>query len=303
MFATRTSLSFRRPSPRPTSSTPPVEVIARIMGLSMNAPKSAPASVRPPCTRRIDPAESSTPHPKTEANESEATKSRALLGASSRKSPEIPSCKEPRNVSGPTQKSRLVVTNARLTGLPPFEKRRSKASPKRFSRPSILRSSPTTSPKITLTRGTSGLSKRKKLWIPTSTVTSPRACVAVWRIPSGSLAPTSVPMPAPTSTARVFIRVPSPNTRVSVGQHGALCSAGERGRTPDVQSQTRSVAIHRGAWKGYSRKLNFAFTEFSEVGPRTWRLLSGGRHGRGAAQGEPFLRGQDDRRVRTLHPP
>src|SRR5829696_917080 len=55
--------------------------------------------------------------------------------------------------------------------------------------------------------------------------------------------------------------------------------------------------------KGNSRKLNFRFTEFSEVGPGTWRLLSGGRHGRGAAQGEPFLRGQDDRRMRTLHPP
>jgi hypothetical protein len=50
--------------------------------------------------------------------------------------------------------------------------------------------------------------------------------MAVWRIRSGSLAPTSVPMLAPTSTAKVFIRVPSPNTRLSVGQDCVMRSAG-----------------------------------------------------------------------------
>jgi hypothetical protein len=80
-FATLMSLSSRRPSPRPRSSTPPVEVIASIMGSLMKDPKSAPASVRLPCTPSTDPAERSTPHPSTEAKESEATKSSALLRA------------------------------------------------------------------------------------------------------------------------------------------------------------------------------------------------------------------------------
>src|SRR5215208_2167387 len=57
---------------------------------------------------------------------------------------------------------------------------------------------------------------------------------------------------------------------------------------------------------GQSRKVNsanFALTEFSEVRPQETRLLSGGRHRRGAAQRQLFLRGHDDRRVCTLHSP
>src|SRR5215204_2130767 len=44
-------------------------------------------------------------------------------------------------------------------------------------------------------------------------------------------------------------------------------------------------------------------TEFSEVRPQEWGLRSGERHRSGAAQGKSPLRGQDDRRVRTLYPP
>src|SRR5215208_469503 len=44
-------------------------------------------------------------------------------------------------------------------------------------------------------------------------------------------------------------------------------------------------------------------TEFSEVRPQEWGLRSGERHRCGAAQGKSPLRGQDDRRVRTLYPP
>src|ERR671910_225227 len=40
-----------------------------------------------------------------------------------------------------------------------------------------------------------------------------------------------------------------------------------------------------------------------EVRPEESRLLSGERHRLGAAQGQSLLRGQDDRRVRRLHPP
>jgi hypothetical protein len=43
--------------------------------------------------------------------------------------------------------------------------------------------------------------------------------------------------------------------------------------------------------------------EFSEVRPQESRLLSGGRHRRGVAQQQLLLRGKDDRRVHTLHPP
>src|SRR5215208_626359 len=68
---------------------------------------------------------------------------------------------------------------------------------------------------------------------------------------------------------------------------------------PDDMSVPSPAVL--GIWAG--AMLNFAITEFSEVGPRAWPLLSGGRHRRGPAQGEPFLRGQDDRRVRALHPP
>src|SRR5215213_11004229 len=48
---------------------------------------------------------------------------------------------------------------------------------------------------------------------------------------------------------------------------------------------------------------NLLETEFSEVRLEEWGLLSGERHRRGAAQGKSPLRGQDDRRVRTLYPP
>src|SRR5215208_172952 len=42
---------------------------------------------------------------------------------------------------------------------------------------------------------------------------------------------------------------------------------------------------------------------FSEGRPQEACLLSGGRHRRGAAQRKLLLGGQDDRRVRALHPP
>src|SRR5215217_9003768 len=61
------------------------------------------------------------------------------------------------------------------------------------------------------------------------------------------------------------------------------------------------ASIHWSTWKWNSA--NFRFTAFAEVRPRGLRLLSGGWHRRGAAQGELLLRGHDDRRVRTLHPP
>src|SRR5215212_9117922 len=59
----------------------------------------------------------------------------------------------------------------------------------------------------------------------------------------------------------------------------------------------------QNAWKVNSQKLDFRFTEFSEGRPQETRLLSGGRHRRGAAQRQLFLRGHDDRRVCTLHSP
>src|SRR5215211_4612638 len=59
--------------------------------------------------------------------------------------------------------------------------------------------------------------------------------------------------------------------------------------------------IHRSAWNRNSA--NFAITEFSEVRPQEWHLLSGGRHRRGVAQQQLLLRGHDHRRVHTLHPP
>src|SRR5215211_2138803 len=52
-----------------------------------------------------------------------------------------------------------------------------------------------------------------------------------------------------------------------------------------------------------AQNANFAVTEFSEVRPQEWRLLSGGRHRRGVAQQQLLLRGKDHRRVHTLHPP
>src|SRR5215203_2593756 len=61
------------------------------------------------------------------------------------------------------------------------------------------------------------------------------------------------------------------------------------------------ASIHWSTWKWNSA--NFRFTAFAEVRPRGLRLLSGGWHRRGAAQGELLLRGQDDRRVGTLYPP
>src|SRR5215210_6608942 len=62
-----------------------------------------------------------------------------------------------------------------------------------------------------------------------------------------------------------------------------------------------TCCIHRSAWN--SNSANFALTAFSEVRPQESRLLSGGRHRRGAAQRQFLLRGQNDRRVHTLHPP
>src|SRR5687768_2347994 len=56
-------------------------------------------------------------------------------------------------------------------------------------------------------------------------------------------------------------------------------------------------------WSAKGSSANFALTEFSEVRPQESRLLSGGRHRRGAAQRQSLLRGQDDCRVHTLHPP
>ena len=60
------------------------------------------------------------------------------------------------------------------------------------------------------TIGVDVLSNSRKLETPTSSVMMPMACMAAWRIAVGSLAPTSVPMPPPTSTATTFIAVPRP---------------------------------------------------------------------------------------------
>jgi hypothetical protein len=82
MFATLTSFRSSSPRPRPKIRTPPAEVVAEIMDLVTSGSKNPAPSVTCPRTTRTVPAESSTPHPNTEAKARAAIKSRALLRAS-----------------------------------------------------------------------------------------------------------------------------------------------------------------------------------------------------------------------------
>ena len=82
MFATRTSFSSNKTSPRPKIKIPPVAVVAWIIGSVMRPSRSPAESVSVPCTTKTVPADKMTPHPKTDANDSEAIKSSALLRAS-----------------------------------------------------------------------------------------------------------------------------------------------------------------------------------------------------------------------------
>jgi hypothetical protein len=62
MLATRISFSPSNPSPSPRIMTPPVEVIAPIIGSVTTRSTSPTESVMLPCTTSTVPAESNTPH-------------------------------------------------------------------------------------------------------------------------------------------------------------------------------------------------------------------------------------------------
>jgi hypothetical protein len=79
ILATRTSLRSSSPKPRPKIRIPPVAVVAEIMGSVTTASRTFVPNLSEPSTTTIVPAESTTPHPKTEAKVSAAMKSRALL--------------------------------------------------------------------------------------------------------------------------------------------------------------------------------------------------------------------------------
>jgi hypothetical protein len=78
MFSTRTSLRSSSPKPRLKIRNPPVAVVAEIMGSVTTASRTFAPNLSEPSTT-IVPAESTTPHPKSEAKVSAAMKSRALL--------------------------------------------------------------------------------------------------------------------------------------------------------------------------------------------------------------------------------
>ncbi len=164
--------------------------------------------------------ESSTPGPMAAAKAIPAKPSRTDLMTSSRTSPVNPSWMDPSTVRGPTQKTRLAVTKARLMfpcartlcpaaeGLSARLRRASNQCPRPSSLSSIRQASPSTPPASTLPMTINTLPVFSAICRPTSSVTSPSPCITVSRVRVGSRSPSSAPIEPPMITAAMLTNVP-----------------------------------------------------------------------------------------------
>src|SRR3954447_21923958 len=232
--------SSRRPTP--SSSSPPVAVMAARCAAGSTSPTAKPTRVSRPWTTATVSAEAITPAPSEAAKAIEAKPSSTDLRISWSAPRPRPSESDPRIVSGPTQNTSEAVTKAsrkrsragsgrsafpeppparpgRVRSHPPRSSSRCSMStteprmPPRSSEPSTISTGAADPPAAASTPPPPAAADSP----PISRVTRPRPSVTVSRVRCGSRWPSSRPRPDPTSTATTLTRVPSPGNITRVG--------------------------------------------------------------------------------------